>query len=82
MANYRFTFEVLADNTISAKDLVSIYTDTESYIRNVLIPKGSTIQTRSNATVTGRAELNTEIHQHDGTDRCRACMSLAQDERN
>jgi len=78
MANYRLTFEIQSPRTITGTKLHDIYGQVERYLRTVVLPKDNSAQ----ATITTAAELDYEVHAHDGTNRCSGCRHLAEDQRD
>jgi hypothetical protein len=82
MANYRFTFEVIAGSAINSSELRNLHTEMEKYLRTVLLPTGSKIEARSHTQVSSALdEVPYAVHKHNGGNRCDACYSQSTDGR-
>ena len=79
---YRFTFEVEAGGSLKSSELQAIHAELHKYLSAVVLPVGSTIQTRAKTEVTEGDEVPYFVHKHDGTDRCSYCFAQANDERS
>jgi hypothetical protein len=80
MPIYRFTFDIDAAQGMKTSDQRYAYDKVVQYLKAVVMPSGSTIQTSTGAEVHDRAEMAHPVHPHDGDDKCPYCAEMSTDE--